>query len=452
MILDNLLAREEETRVKVISGYGVDRDATLKAVFGKGTDTVAGVAVDEEAAMGVSAFYCGVRLLSWGPAQLPLGVYQREANGDKTPRPDLPSYRVVHDVANPTMTAMKVREIGQVMKLLWGRGLAWIERDDWGRVKGLWPLHTRDVRIERSSKGEPTYDITRCKDEAEFPEPPTAKGVLFHRDVLDVPNFSGKSTLENAREELGETIAAQQLGAGFYAGGSLYAFALTTEKKLNEEAKKNLRNQLQKVHGLQRRTPVLDEGMQIDKYGMPFKDVQFIESRQWHITQVARWLDIPPHKLKDLTRATFSNIEEQRLEWYESLLPHLVQWEAELTRKLFRQSNLFVEHVVDGILKADVEKRYEAHQKGVQSGFTTLNEVRRRENQNTLGEAGDVVLVPQNMHVVPITPEARTFYTELGLIRDPDAEPAAQTTKRPTPPSGRYGIGSATPSAKRPAR
>lgn len=418
MILDALFRTEERHTARVITGAGIDQDATLKKVFGQGIETTAGVRVDEEAAMGTSAYYCGIRLLSWGMAQLPLGVWSRAPNGDKEMQTERPEYHVLHNEANRDNTAMKLREIGQVMRLQWGRALNWIERDAKGRLKALWPLHTRDVRRERRPNGEMTYDITRCKDEDEFPEPPTTAPVLYDWEVLDVANFGGQSVLANAREEVGEMIAAQQLGAGFCAGGSLYAFAVKHPKKLGEAAQEKLRRALESVHGIRRRVPILEEGMELDKFGMPLKDAQFLDSRQWYITQVARWLNIQPHKLMDLSRATFSNIYEQRLEWLETLLPHLKIWNEEFTRKLFGADTqpLFVEHIVDGILQADIEKRYTAHKEAILNAFGSPNEARRRENWNTLGPAGDIVLVPQNMHIVPLTPEAEALYTKFGYL------------------------------------
>lgn len=427
MILDTLFGQAEERRVRVVTGAGIDQDATLRRVFGGGTETVAGVTVDQDEAMGNSAYYCGVRLLSWGVGMLPLGVYRRKANGDKEAMTSRPEYKVLHDEPNPDMTSMKWREIGQVMRLQWGRSINWMERDAMGRLTHVWPLHTRDVQRGRKN-GETVYDTRRCKDEDEFPRPPGMPDVLFRHEIIDVSNFEGRSVIGRAREEMGETIAAQQLGAGFLSGGSNYAFSVTHPGKLRPEAKVNLRTQLEGVHGIRRRIPILDEGMTLEKYGMPLADAQFLESRQWFVTQVARWLDIPPHKLKDLLRATFSNIYEQRLEWLESLLPHMLGWDKEITRKVFSEPNLFAAHNADGILQADIEKRFAAYREGINSSIATLNEPRKRENWNSLGPAGDVILIPLNTRIVPTTDEARDFYADLGLVTsadEPEEEPDA---------------------------
>jgi len=133
---------------------------------------------------------------------------------------------------------------------------------------------------------------------------------------------------------------------------------------------------------------------------MPLKDAQFLESRQFHIPEIARWFGIPPHKLRDLTRATYSNITEQKLEWYEDLLPWLMLLEQECNAKLFTDSEraeLFVQHIVEQFLKGDIEKRAQMYATGLQWGWLNRNEVRRKENLNSLGPAGDVYMVPTNM-------------------------------------------------------
>jgi HK97 family phage portal protein len=427
MFLDRLL---EDHRARVIvSGAGIDRDATLLEVFGKKGQTTAGVNVDEDEAMGNSAFYCGVRALSWGVADLPFKVYETtDDDGNKTERKDVPQHRLLHDEPNPEMTSMKWREIGQCMRIFQGRALSYIQRDAMGQPIGLWPMHTRDVRLDRDANGARVYDVTRCKDEDEFPRPPFHRDTLFAFEVLDIPNLGGKSVIDRAREEMGETIAAQQLGSGFYSGGAQYAVAVKMpqgKKMTDDKARDNFRKNWERVHGgYRRRIAILDDGKELEPFGMSLRDAQFIDSRQWYVTQVARWLDVPPHMLKDLTRAILNNIYEQRLEWREALLPHCSAWNDEVTRKLFPAgSGLFAEHLLDQVLKANLQERYEAHRNGIQSSFVIINEARKRENWNSLGPAGDVILIPKNMYVVPTTNKAREFYEDLGLVGGEDEEP-----------------------------
>ena len=453
MILELLLGRPRmETRTVVVSGAGIDQDATLSRVFGR-RDTTAGVPVDDEAVMEIGAFFCGMRAIALGMAVLPLKVYERAEGGDKQARDDLPEYPLLHNQPNPEMTSIKWREIGQTHRIQWGRSLSYLERSRSGQLLGIWPFHPRDTRRRRLPTGQVAYDVTRTKNEEEFPRPPFAKDVVFGPDVLDVPNFAGKPVWQLAREELSETIAAQKLGAGFYSGGSLYATALKMpagKKITTDEARDNLRKNLQAVHGWKRRIAILDDGKELDKLSIPPREAQFLEARVWYVSQIARWLDVSPQILKDYKDSPWHLLEDQKREWRESLLPHCVAWNTEITRKIFgRQPNLFVEHLLDIVLQANLEQRYESYHKGIQSSFLPLNEVRRLENRNSLGPAGDCILVPLNMRVVPLTDKAREFYGELGFVGG-EADDQART--EPSDGNGGGGLQAASPDGQAQAR
>lgn len=402
-ILDRIFGVENRhSSGMVIAGQKPDQHEGATRVFGTwGPNTGSGQVVNEETCNGLSAWYCGTRLLSSTPAALPLCVYRRiNEDGDKEPARDNGVYKLLHDRPNPTMTPIQFREVGQTFILLWGRFVAYIERDGIGRPIGLWPMHTREVRRQWKD-GHRQYDITRVRDNDMFPRPPSNKPVLFDDEVLDVSTFDGRSVVSYAREQLGEAIAAQAFGAGFYGGGAQPYLALISKKSLSQEAIGKLRDNWSRKHGgTTRNIAVLEDELDVKTIGMPLEDAQFLQSRQFYVTEIARWLGIPPHKLYDLLRSTNNNIEEQQLEWYEDLIPHLVRWEQELHWKLFSPAEhqlYLVGHVVENLLRGNIEKRYQAYSVGLQWGFFNRNEVRRRENLNSMGEDGDTFMVPNNM-------------------------------------------------------
>jgi len=241
MILDRILGLESRGGSGlVVTGAGVDQDSTLKRVFGTWGQTSSGATVNEETCMGLSAFYAGIRLLSSTPAALPLCVYRRTGEGsDKEIARDTREYAVLHDRPNPVLTPIQFREIGQMFILLWGRSLSYIERDNVGRLVGLWPLHPNDVRLSWH-EGRRGYDITRVRDNELFPKPPVNKPFLYDNEVIDVASFDGKSVVGRAREQLGESLAAQAFGAGFYGGGAQPYLALISKKVLSPEATEKL--------------------------------------------------------------------------------------------------------------------------------------------------------------------------------------------------------------------
>ncbi|MFA5234960.1 MAG: phage portal protein [Sulfurimonas sp.] len=363
---------------------------------------MSGQTVNEETCMGLSAFYAAVRLLSSTPAALPLCVYRRTNNdGDKEIARNTPEYEVLHDRPNPVHTPIQFREIGQKYILLWGRSLSYIERANNGRLIGLWPMATNEVR-PLWQDGKRMYDVSRLRDNELFPKPPTNKPVLSDSEVLDVASFDGKSIVARAREQLGEAMAAQAFGAGFYGGGAQPYLALIVKKALGPEGLEKLRENWNRAHGAAKRGIAVlpQDELDVKTIDMPLKDAQFLESRQFYVTEIARWFGIPPHKLYDLLRSTNNNIEEQQLEWYEDLIPHLTRWEQELHWKLFKASerpNYIVGHIVENLLRGNIEKRYAAHAIGLQWGFKSRNEVRRQENMNSMGDDGDVFMAPNNM-------------------------------------------------------
>lgn len=395
MLIEQLI--ENRHTGQVISGPGFDKDPAFD--FLRRRDTKSGIVVDADSATTVSSVYAAIRLLSWTPGILPWGVFQRETNGDRELRKEHPVYRLLNKRPNPEQTPAVWQEAGQAMVLLWGRAINFIERNGMGVPIGLWPMHTSQVQLGRTASGQRIYG-TKSVDDRFFAVPPNLPTVLMEDEVLDVQNFLGTSVITHARIQLGENIAAQEFGEGHFAGGTVPDIAIKHPGKLKGDGPSRLRKNWEKIHGgAVKRTAVLEEGMDIVKLGMPAEDAQFIEYRKFAVAEVARWFGLPPHKLADLDHATFSNIEEQRLEFHEGMLPWLKRWEQEADFKLFTQAeqrDMFTEHIVDAFLAGDIDTRYKAHHTALDDGWLSRNEVRRMENKPSLGPIGDVLTVNAN--------------------------------------------------------
>jgi HK97 family phage portal protein len=396
MILDILT---ETKRATSIEGFHPS-SPLFQGLWDVTRETTSGESVTQETAATVSAVYAAVRWVSWTRAILALCVYERKENGDKEAQKDHPVYRVIHTRPNPDMAPVTYYAQQSAYELLWGYSVGYIEKTQNGEVGAVWPLPAWGVKLGRFGDGSLAFDVSSLDDK------PTPKDVLMASEVVHVPNIvipakgeamptvAGRSVVSYAREALGEQIAAQKFGGGFYAGGSLFSFALKKDGKLGPEAVKNLRAGLEKVHGYKRRTPIFEDGLEPVPLGMPLRDMQFIEARQGlYIQDVARWFSCPPHILADLSRATFSNIAEQKLEAFERLLPWLMLTAQEYSYKLFteaEQQRLFVEHVTETILKADIKTRYEAYERALMGGFMNRDEVRQKENMNRMPKGGKV--------------------------------------------------------------
>jgi hypothetical protein len=148
------------------------------------------------------------------------------------------------------------------------------------------------------------------------------------------------------------------------------------------------------------RIAILEEGMKVHEIGIPPEDAQFLETRKFQVTDIARIYRIPPHMIGDLEKATFSNIEHQSIDFVvHSLRPWLVRWERRINNQLVavnERGKIFAEFLVDGLLRGDIASRYQAYAIGRQNGWLSANDVRAFENLNPI-EGGDVYLVPLNM-------------------------------------------------------
>lgn len=406
MILDKVFGLEER-RGMTVSGISPGAaewkdPAFQKKFWGTYGATVSGVNVTVEGSQALSAVYAASRLLSSTIAALPTVVYRREGiEGNKSPARDNYIYDLLHDRPNPFMTPIQYGEVGMQYTMFHGRSLSYIETANNGKPKWLWPIATDQVKRGWQG-GQAAYLLDNIRDTEQFPAPPTSKKVLLAHEVIDVSTHDGKSIISHAREQIGEALAAQQFGGGFYAEGAQPRIVLISKGGgLDATGAANLRRRWSEKHGdAVQRLAVLEEDFDIKQIGMNLNDAQFLESRAFYVTEIARWFGVPPHKIADLSKATFSNIEEQQLEFYENLIPWLTRWEQEFHFKLFSESDrkkYLVQHLVENLLKGNIEKRYQAYSTGLQWGFLNRNEVRRRENLNSMGEDGNVFMVPNNM-------------------------------------------------------
>jgi len=368
-----------------------------------GGPTLAGATVDQQSALRLAAVFACIRILSETPASLPLLVYKRLPGGGKDRAPEHPCYPVLHDMANPEMTAMTLRETVQAHAVGWGDGYAYIRREH-GWVTELWPLLPQRTRAIRKD-GELRYMVTLPNgDSAELP----AIDVLHIRG-LGFDGLRGYSPIALAREAIGLGLAAEEFGARFFGAGTNLGGVVEHPGKLGTEAHKNLKDSLSSSYqglGKSHLLLILEEGMKFQRFGVPPNEAQFIELRKFQIAEIARLFRIPPHMIADLERSTHGNIEHQAIDFVvHTLRPWLVRWEQEINYKLFtprERREHFAEHLVDGLLRGDARSRSTALATLRQNGIINADEWRALENMNPQpDDMGKVFLVNGNM--VPIS-------------------------------------------------
>lgn len=383
-------------------GTLADPDAALLAAFGAAS-TASGVSVGPDSAMRLSAVSACVRLISESIASLPLAVYRRGASGTRTRVTDVPQYRLLHDEPNRRMTSFVFRETLTAHVLLHGNAYAIIIRSGGGDPVELLPVPAPNVSVQKTISGELSYRLNLDSE-------------VFHvqqADVLHVPGLAydgvkGMSPIQYAAESIGLGIAAERYGASFFGNGSTPSGYISLPGKLNETQARTMQAAWQSVYGYNgggggNRTAVLFENGKFEKISIAPNEAQFIETRKFQVSEIARWYRVPPHMIGDLERATFGNIEHQALEFVtHTLRPWLVRFEQEFNRKLFpsssagRPSDLYCEFNVDGLLRGDIKARGEYYTKARQWGWLSANDIRRLENMEPI-DNGDLYLTPLNM-------------------------------------------------------
>jgi len=347
--------------------------------------------------MNMSAVWAAVSLISGDVASLPLVLYKTD--GKKKERYTAhPLYRILHDAPNPEMSSITWRRTVQAHALTWGGGISEIERSKGGGVAHLWPITPDRVMAERQA-GRLQYRISNPNG----PDTTLAAEDALHIPGLGFDGISGYSVIGKARESIGLGMAAERFGATFYGNGSTFGGVFQHPLKMSDTARKNFKDALDHQHkGVDRahKWLVVEEGMTYTRLGIPPNDAQFLETRQFQIAEIARWFNVPPHKIGDLSNATFSNIEHQSLDYYRTTLIHWLEtWEQEINRKLIsplERNQQFVEHVTEGILRGDSAGRAALQTAEFQIGGLTPNETRALSNRDPI-TGGDTVFVPLNM-------------------------------------------------------
>jgi HK97 family phage portal protein len=366
-----------------------------------GSQSLSGETVTEQTALTYSAVYNAISLISGTIASLPLHLMQRK---EKTKRlaDDRKLYRVLHDEANPYMTAKGFREVMMAHILAWGNGYAEKVVDNWGEVVALWPIAPNRVRLDMKDN-ELVYRISVGGEEITLP-----RDRILHIPGLGFDGYTGYSVIAMARKSIGLGMALETFGSLYFEQGTHPGVIVSHPSELSPAAHANLKTSLVETYsglGKSHKLMLLQEGMKLEKLGIPPNDSQFLESRQFQIPEIARWFNLPPHKLKDLTRSSYSNIESEQTSFViDSLLPWLVTLEqnynmqllTEFDKQLSGRGRYYFKHIVEGLLRGDAASRATYYREMFNIGAMSINEIRDKEDMDPV-KGGDIHLVPMNM-------------------------------------------------------
>ena len=350
-----------------------------------GGGSQAGVTVNADTAMKASAVYACVRVLAETVAQLPLKVIEIMPDGRRREARDHPIYELLHDQPNSWQTSFEFREMMMGHLALRGNAYAEIIPGPRGFADQLIPIHPDMVRVEQTRGKVLVYEVKDRTGRARK----RSQEEIIHLKLLSSDGITGLSPIQLGRDSIGLSLATESYGARFFKNDARPGGVITHPGVLKPEARMNLKSSWQQAHSgtaNSHKTAVLEEGMKWEQIGMTSEDAQFLETRAFQITDIARIFRVPPHLISDLSKATFSNIEQQSLEFViHTMMPHLVRWEQTLNKDLIINRRRFaVKFNVDGLLRGDAAARAAFYKSGITDGWLTRNEVREKENMNPL--------------------------------------------------------------------
>jgi HK97 family phage portal protein len=365
-----------------------------------GSISTTGMVVQPETAMTVSAVFGCVRVLGESLAQLPWHVYKREGQDGKrkSVATEHELYRTLHDRPNGWQTPMEWKEMGMAHVCLRGNFYSRVVTTVDGDVE-LHPLNPDRVTPELLPSG-----VCRYLYRPTMGQPVTLNAhEVFHVRGLTIDGVAGVSVLEYARNAIGGAMAQETHGNSLFKNGGLPTFWIKRPagRRWTPEAKQNFRTGWRKLHAGPENAgnpPILEDDMELRELGLTNRDSQWIESRGFQAVEICRFFRVPPHLIGILDRATFSNIEQQSIEFVTYTLgPWAIRWEQSADRDLIDDSETYYTKMeMEGLLRGDVASRYAAYNVGVQGGWLLRNEVRELEDLDPI-EGGDVPMSPMNM-------------------------------------------------------
>lgn len=383
-----------------------NRTAGSAYTFYMGGST-SGKNVTERSAMQMTAVYSCVRILAEAVAGLPLHLYKYNDDGGKEKAIDHPLYRLLHDEPNPEMSSFVFRETLMTHLLLWGNAYAQVIRNGKNEVVALYPLMPNKMSVDRDENGHLYYTYYRGPDEAIKNKDFAV--TLQPSDVLHIPGLGfdglvGYSPIAMAKNAIGMAIACEEYGAKFFANGATPGGVLEHPSTIKDPQK--VRESWQAAFGgssNSNKVAVLEEGMKYTPISISPEQAQFLETRKFQINEIARIFRVPPHMVGDLEKSSFSNIEQQSLEFVKYTLdPWVIRWEQSIMRTLLsntEKKDYFVKFNLEGLLRGDYQSRMNGYAIGRQNGWMSANDIRELENLDRIpgAEGGDIYLINGNM-------------------------------------------------------
>lgn len=376
----------------------VTESSELAKLLSNSTMTEAGVAINSETSMRVTAVYACVMVIAETLGQLPLILYMR--NGDKKQRATAHRlYSLLHDAPNDFQTAFDYKVTKTAHVILKGAAYSFINRSVTGEVLELLPMQPDKVDIKQRKD----YSLNITFTDLDGNKIPLRQDQVFRITGFSMNGVNGISPIEYQKRTIGIAVAADNHAASTFKNGAKMSGILMNAGHFSsgEVANRVRESWDESTSGTNiNKTAVLEDGLEWKSVSMNNRDAQYIEARQFQVEDIARIFRVPPHKIGHLLRSTNNNIEQQGLEFVtDTMLPWIRRWEQSITRDLIGRDNAqryYAEVLVDALLRGDLKARADFYMKSVGGPWMTINEARRHENRDPI-PGGDELILPMNV-------------------------------------------------------
>lgn len=388
--------------VTKIKNSGLSNPEEWFVEWAGGMKSASGERVNEVAAMGLAAYLACLKNISEDVAKQPLGIYEKMEPRGSRYLSDHPVTMLLHNQPNPEMSAFSFRETLTMHALGWHGGFAEIVRSGESVVE-LWPLDPTCVERCRNSYGGPLFYRVH--------------GIEFQpRDIFDLHGLgynglTGFVLANIAKDVIGNALAAQKFSGSFFANGIVTSGVIQVDDAMSETAFKHLRESFYERHSgakNQYKPIILEQGAKWQPQSGSARDAQMLEVLQDGVVGICRLFRMPPHKVQHLLQATYSNIEQQDLEYgKDTIMPWDIRWEEEIWRKLLfpkERIRRFAKHNMDLYMRGDTVSRATFNREMFNIGAVSINDIREKEDMNPV-EGGDVHFV--NAALVPLAMAAK---------------------------------------------
>jgi HK97 family phage portal protein len=406
MLMEALHARADRRAVVIPAGTLEAPTESLSLALG-GPPASSGVTVTERTAAGLPVVFACDKIIKQDVAKTPIKLKRRLDDGTRKDDPNHPVYGLLHDLANPVMTAYEFKETMQGFLNLWGNAYAVIERGPGTTPKALWPLDPSrmSVGLDAQNRLQYCYRLSDGKAREWIFDPANPPILHLRQNALD--GIHGRGPIQVLRESIGTALAADQYEGRFYGQGGHPRIALSTPAKLNDASARRVRQDVEQQtvgdHNWHR-VLVLDHDLKPVQLAMPHRDAQFVDLQKLGRSELGGAFRVPAHKFGDLERSTFSNIEHQAIEYVgDCLMPLFVCWQQAIARDLLNPRSFnthFATFVVDSLIRGDSTALSTALNLQRQNGVINANQWRRivdMDDQIADADGGNLYLVNGNM-------------------------------------------------------